>query len=85
MADLAEIKERVVSATTAAAAKVGIADIILEVDRDEDGDDFLRVIIEVKHGERAKDADYEAWLEAIEKAVGEIDDRYPSVRFSDAA
>jgi hypothetical protein len=85
MADLDTIKERVVGATKAAADKVGIADIILEIDHDDDGDDFLRVIIEVKHSDRATDTDYEAWLEAIEKAVGEVDSRYPSVRFADAA
>jgi len=85
MADLDTIKERVVGATRAAEAKVGIADITLEVDHDDDGDDFLRVIIEVKHSDRATEADYEAWLEQIEKAVSEIDSRYPSVRFADAA
>lgn len=85
MADLDTIKERVVGATRAAEAKVGITDITLQVDHDDDGDDFIRVIIEVKHSERATDADYEAWLEAIEKAVGEVDSRYPSVRFADAA
>lgn len=85
MTDLEAIKEKVVSATRAAEAKVGIADIILETDRDDDGDDFLRVIIEVKHADRATEADYELWLEAIETAVREVDARYPSVRFADAA
>ena len=85
MADLDTIKERVIGATRAAAAKVGIADITLEIDHDDDGDDFLRVIIQVKHSDRATDADYEAWLEAIEQAVGEVDRRYPSARFADAA
>jgi hypothetical protein len=85
MADLETIKERVIGATRAAEAKVGIADIILELKKDDDGDDFLRVIIEVKHSDRATEADFEAWLEQIENAVGEIDTRYPSVRFADAA
>lgn len=85
IADLSTIKERVVNATRAAEAKVGIADVILEVDRDDEGTDFLRVIIEVKHSDRANEADFEAWLEAIEGAVGEVDERYPSVRFADAA
>jgi len=85
MADLDIIKEKVLDASKAAEAKVGISDITLEVDHDDDGDDFLRVIIQVKHSERATDADFEAWLEAIEKAVGEVDTRYPSVRFADAA
>ena len=85
MADLDRIRERVVGATRGAEDKVGISDITLEIDRNEDGDDFLRVIIEVKHSDRGTDADYEAWLEAIEQAVGEVDDRYPSVRFADAA
>jgi hypothetical protein len=85
MADLEAIKERVVGATRGVEAKVGIDNITLEVDRDDYGDDLLRVIIKVKHSDRATEADYEAWLEQIEKAVSEIDSRYPSVRFADAA
>ena len=85
MIDLEAIKARVVDATRGAEAKVGISDITLEVVRDDDGYDFLRVIIQVKHGERASDAEYMTWLEAIEKTVGEVESPYPSVRFSDAA
>lgn len=85
ISDLSTIKERVVDAAKAAEEKVGIADVILEVDRDDEGVDFLRVIIEMKHSEKASEADFEAWLEAIESAVGEVDERYPSVRFADAA
>ncbi len=85
MTDLEKIKKCVFAVSKLAAPKVSIADIIIESDRYDDGDDFLRIIIEVEHSELANDAEYEALLEAVEQAVGEIDRRYPSVRFSDAA
>ena len=35
--------------------------------------------------DKAADADFAALLEAIEKTVSAVDERYPSVRFADAA
>ena len=83
--ELADIKETVLKATAVAAAKAGVADIVLESDRDDGGTEFLRVLVELKPGKSPPNEDLEALLEAIEDAVGAIDDRYPSVRFPDAA
>lgn len=85
MADLETIRDRVVEATKSSAAKVGVADITLEADRDDDGTDFLRVIVQLKPRKEPNDKALEALLETIEGAVGAIDQRYPSVRFVDAA
>lgn len=62
-----------------------VSTIDLEADCDDDGTEFIRVVIQVKPGSDAQDADYEALLEKIENAVGDVDDRYASVRFLDAA
>jgi len=43
------------------------------------------VILEMKSFDGLSDADLAAVIEAIERAVGELDERYPSVRFADAA
>jgi hypothetical protein len=51
----------------------------------EKGTDFVRVIVQVKNVDNAVDADFEALLGAIERTVGAVEDRTPSVRFLDAA
>jgi hypothetical protein len=83
--ELATLKELIIE--TARKSPVGekVEGVDLESDRDDDGVDFLRVMIRLKSFD---EADYPALanlIEAIEDAVGEIDERYPSVRFPDAA
>ena len=83
--DLATLKRLIIE--TARKSPVGekVEGVDLESDRDDDGVDFLRVMIRLKS---IDEADYPALadlIEAIEDAVGEIDERYPSVRFPDAA
>ena len=83
--ELATLKELIIE--TARKSPVGekVEGVDLESDRDDDGVDFLRVMIHLKSFD---EADYPALanlIEAIEDAVGEIDERYPSVRFPDAA
>jgi hypothetical protein len=84
-ADLDILRERVLDAARKSAVAKKVEDVALEPDRDEEGMDFLRVIVRVKDIDDTGDADFEALPEAIEKAVGAIDERYPSVRFLDAA
>ena len=83
--DLDILKQRIIEATTQSSVATQVEQVTLEADTDEEGDDFLRVILQVKDFKNANEADFEALLEAIERAVGDIDERYPSVRFSDAA
>jgi uncharacterized protein (UPF0335 family) len=82
--DLDTLKQRVIDATKQSPVADQVEDIALEPDRDEWGTDFLRVVVQVKNIDRAADEDLEALLEAIESTVGAVDERYPSVRFSDA-
>lgn len=74
----------------AKALKVGelaklVAGVELESDLDEFGEEFIRVIVKLNPTEKDIDAALEAALERIEDAVARLDDRYPSVRFLDAA
>lgn len=83
--DLATLKRLIIE--TARKSPVGekVEGVDLESDRDDDGVDFLRVMVRLKS---IDEADYPALadlIEAIEDAVGEIDERYPSVQFPDAA
>ncbi len=83
--DLDTLKQRIIDATKQSTVAARVENVALEADRDEEGTDFLRVIVQVKDLDHTVDADFEALLEAIERAVSAVDERYPSVRFSDAA
>ncbi len=84
-ADLATLRERVLAAAKNSGVGSKVAGVILEPARDDEGTDFLRVIVQMKDVEKSGDEAFEALLEEIEGMVAEIDERYPSVRFSDAA
>ena len=84
-ADLDTLKRRIVEAATRSGVAAQLGNVAVEADRDEDGADFLRVIVQVKDVAQVDEAEFDTLLEAIERAVGDVDERYPSVRFSDAA
>jgi hypothetical protein len=50
-----------------------------------DGDEYLRVMIGLKSTDDADYPELAKLIKAIEDAVGKLDERYPSVRFPDAA
>jgi hypothetical protein len=84
-ADLDTLRRRILETTNESAVAAQVKDVFLEPDRDEEGNEFLRVIVQLKNIDDRADADFETLLEAIENAVGAVDERYPSVRFYDAA
>ncbi|MET4697299.1 hypothetical protein ABIE65_000310 [Constrictibacter sp. MBR-5] len=83
--DLATLRQRAFAAIEASSLAVPIQDIALESDRDDEGGEFLRVMVQVGPGVAPRDEDLMRLLEIVEDAIGEVDERYPSVRFSDAA
>jgi hypothetical protein len=72
---------------TARRSPVGykLQDVELEPASSDDGDEYLRVMIRLKGTEEADYPALQRLIEAIENKVGELDERYPSVRFPDAA
>lgn len=84
-ADLDELRKRVLATARESSLKDQIHDITLESASDDDGSDFLRVFVELKQAEKTPQAELLALLEAIEEMISGIDDRYPSVRFAEAA
>jgi len=83
--DLATLTKLVRETTDKSPIAKKVTKVELEPDQDRDGTDYLRVIIRLKDGDAADDAELEKLLEAIERTVAEKDERYPSVRFLDAA
>jgi hypothetical protein len=84
-ADFSELKKRVEDVTHDSPVGDRIKNIVLEADRDDEGSDFLRVILEVSSLDDVEDSDLDPVIESIETAILEVDDRFPSVRFADAA
>jgi hypothetical protein len=84
-ADFSTLKKRVVEVMRKSLVGERVRDVLLEADRDDEGTDFLRITLEVRPLDGVSDADIEALVESIEKTVGDVDERFPSVRFADAA
>ncbi len=84
-ADFSVLKKRVLDVVHDSAVGERVRNVIVEADRDDEGSDFLRVILEVDSLDDVRDADIEPVIESIETAIAELDERFPSVRFADAA
>ncbi len=82
--DLAILRERVLDAAEKSPIGDELRSVTLGSDRDNEGGEFLRVILRLRHVERADDLDLAFLLEEIENTIDALDERYPSVRFSDA-
>jgi hypothetical protein len=62
----------------------GVEGVGVEPAENEDGDEYLLVTVQLSSSEIGDDA-LERLLEDIEAEVARLDERYPSVRFLDAA
>ena len=80
-----QLRETVLGAIKAASRSKLVTDVGIEVDVDDYGREFLRVVVYLSSLEKASDDELERVLESIEGAVLARDRRYPSVRFSEAA
>jgi hypothetical protein len=83
--DVNTLKEAVLQAVQNGPLVHAVRDVQIEPAQDQDDEEFLRVALSVQLPNHDVDAELEALLEQIEKAVAALDDRYASVRFLDAA
>ena len=84
-ADFSVLRQRVLDVARQSAVSKRIRDVVLDSDQDEEGEDFLRVILKMESLDGVSDADLQALAESIEAAVADVDERFASVRFADAA
>jgi hypothetical protein len=84
-ADLAELKRRVEDISKDSALGSRIKQVEIEADEDGEGGTFLRVLLFVDHSDDLDWDNVEPLVTSIEDSVGAIDERFPSVRFADAA
>ena len=83
--ELSALRQAAIDAVRRTPAGKQVADIVLEAGRDNEGSEFLRVLVQVKTLDKAKEAEIEELMNSIEGAVSALDERFPSVRFADAA
>jgi hypothetical protein len=84
-ADLMKLKERVREVVQRSVVDPNLGDISLEAEADDGSSGLLRVLVEVKSLDDVSDADLDRLQASIENALSAMDDRFPSIRFDEAA
>lgn len=84
-AELSELQDR--AAELAKRSPVGnrVRNVVVEANEEEETGEYLRVIVELEDIDALPLEDLERLTQAIEDAIAPMDDRFPSVRFADAA
>jgi hypothetical protein len=83
--EFAVIKKLVAEAADKAAIGKAVDRIELEADHDEGGSDFLRITLYLKELEKIENKQLVKVIESVEDALLDKDERFPSVRFAEAA
>jgi hypothetical protein len=84
-AEISEIKRLIESLSRDSWLGADLKQVDVEPSEDGLGGDFLRVDLHVGHPERVEWKNVAGLIRSIEDAVLDIDDRFPSVHFPDAA
>jgi hypothetical protein len=84
-ADPSELKTRVSDIVRRSAIAAHFREVLLDADQVREEKDFLRVLIEVDALSEVRDEDLQALTTSIEDALSSVDERFPSVRFAEAA
>ncbi len=84
-AEIAELKRRIEAVSRASTLGARVKNVEVEADEDGEAGEFLRVSLQLERRENLDGDEVEPLVRSIEKAVGATDERYPSVRFPDAA
>ena len=83
--NLAELESLVAAAGRNSAVAGQIRGVALEVDQDEFGGDYLRVVFSMDRIEKVKDEEMLSLMASVRDAIGDVDRRLPVVLFDDAA
>jgi hypothetical protein len=84
-ATLSELADRIRQVAEAASIGAQVRGVSVAANDDEAAGDYLQVVIRLTDLAKLKFEDVRPLLRSIEDAVAEVDDRFPSVRFADAA
>lgn len=83
---LADLEKRITEVVKNSAMGARVQNIVLEQDNYDEDSEFLRIIIRVKDVEDLKDHDLATLTDSIQETVIDSgEERFPSVRFAEAA
>lgn len=85
IADLTELQKHIAKLVRASPIGGRVRNVSVEAEDEGAGGPFLRVIVEMADLENLAEGEAEPVVRSIENAVEELDERFPSVRFADAA
>lgn len=83
--DLADLKALVAKVVQESSLGAHLKEVLLEFDNTSEGGDFFRVLVQLDTLNGVRDEDMEALTSSIENSVIDIDERFPSVRFTETA
>jgi hypothetical protein len=83
--DLSELRNRIAKVAKDSHVGKHLQDVHVEAEEDTPGAEFLRVTLSMDHLDDLELDDLEPLIRSIEDDVAKVDDRYPSVRFAEAA
>lgn len=84
-ADLVELEQLVSEVVRKSSVGPRVRNVVLEADRDNEGSEFLRVILETTPLKGVSYTEIKALVDGIENSVADTGERFPSVRFAEAA
>lgn len=84
-ADLAQLRDLIAGIARKSSLGERVRDVVVEAEGDTPGTEFLRVILEMNNLDGLQFDELKPLLTAIEDAVAHVDERFPSVRFAEAA
>jgi hypothetical protein len=83
--DLSELQSRISDIVERSSLRKRARGVSVEAEESIEGGDFLRVIVKLKGSEKLRYRQVAPLLKSIEQSVAEVDERFPSVRFREAA
>lgn len=84
-AQLSDIKKIVTAAAKGSAIGSSLKEVRLDFVEDTEGSDFIRITLFLKKLSKVDDKTLQNFVRAVETAMADRDDRFPSIRFSEAA
>jgi hypothetical protein len=83
--ELANLKERIEEIVHNSPFKTFIGHFELDEGQYDDGIEFVRVIFDLNAGSKISDEDLLRFAKSVENSLACLDERFASIRFSDAA
>ena len=85
LAELSELETLASDVAKKSAVASHIHGVSLEADQTEFGGDFLRVVFSVQNIGDIADEELLDLMHSVQDALSDVDERFPSVRFAEAA